>query len=93
MDKYRVVPPQDGRKTYDLPPENQTATYFVRAANGEVISLSIVVRKVLPDWAPVTDTIRVEGYTKTPQGSRGVIAYYRLHSSDPVLGELQVQDT
>ena len=90
MIKYTVVP-RDG-VAYDTPIYGEETTYHVRKQGDQDVQLiDVVIRLYVDDWAP-NDVIRVEGFMRTQEGLCGVIGYYRLHSLEPDLGILEVQD-
>ena len=90
MIKYTVVP-LDG-KPYGIPTAGDEVTYHVKKQGQDrVVPLYVNVQLHADNWAP-GGVIRIEGFVRTIDGTRGVIGYYKTDSTLPELGALEIQD-
>jgi hypothetical protein len=87
--RYVVVPKDN--TPYASPTNGEETTYQVKEQNDQKVLAVQVVVQLHTDWAP-GNVIRIEGYVRTIEGTRGVIGYYKLHSTNHQLGILEIQD-
>lgn len=88
MQRYTVAP-REGQP-YSLPETGAEVTYHV-VRDGRSTELIVIIQAVIEDWSP--HGIRIEGYTWTNKGARGVIGYYDVSSTAATLGVIEIQDT
>jgi hypothetical protein len=85
-----VVVPRAGQPYTETPKKGSEHTYHVQQ-NGVSSELTVTIQAVIEDWSP--QGIRIEGYTWTTEGARGVLGYYDLNSTANTLGVIEIQDT
>jgi hypothetical protein len=88
MQRYTVAPHKG--QPYSLPKTGTEVPYHV-VRDGRSTELIVIIQAVIEDWSPTG--IRIEGYTWTKEGARGVIGYYDLSSTARTLGVIEIQDT
>lgn len=91
MVKYVIIPCNG--LPYALPVHGDETTYRVKEQyRNSVELLTVKVSHVDRHWAP-NGVIRVEGHIQNSGGlTKRFIAYYRVNSTEDVLGNLEVQD-